>query len=112
MSSSGCTSDIRPAIALLALAAVSSWLYSARVSSIVRAAPAATCGRIASARRNPSRQSFLKRSRFFTTTHVRVTSLSAMDADDGTSQLGDALPLAPSDPRWLAVALADLDTIH
>ena len=27
-------------------------------------------------------------------------------------QLGDALPLIASDPRWLAIALADLDTIH
>ena len=26
--------------------------------------------------------------------------------------LGDALPLVPSDPRWLAVALGDLDAIH
>ncbi len=27
-------------------------------------------------------------------------------------QLGDALPLAPTDPRWLAVALADLEAVH
>ena len=27
-------------------------------------------------------------------------------------QLGDALPLVPSDPRWLAVALGDLDAVH
>ena len=27
-------------------------------------------------------------------------------------QLGDALPLIASDPRWLPIALADLDTIH
>lgn len=26
--------------------------------------------------------------------------------------LGDALPLCASDPRWLAVALADLDAVH
>ena len=26
--------------------------------------------------------------------------------------LGDALPLVPTDPRWLPTALADLDTIH
>ncbi len=26
--------------------------------------------------------------------------------------LGDALPLGPSDPRWLEVALADLDAVH
>ena len=26
--------------------------------------------------------------------------------------LGDALPLLPSDPRWLAVALDDLDAVH
>src|SRR5512138_2659483 len=31
---------------------------------------------------------------------------------DDVAQLGDALPLGPSDPRWLAIALADLDTIH
>src|ERR1051326_9438105 len=27
-------------------------------------------------------------------------------------QLGDALPLAASDPAWLATALADLDSVH
>jgi tRNA-(ms[2]io[6]A)-hydroxylase len=27
-------------------------------------------------------------------------------------QLADALPLVPSDPRWLPVALADLDAVH
>lgn len=27
-------------------------------------------------------------------------------------QLGDALPLVPSDPAWLAAALADLDGVH
>src|SRR5262245_5029509 len=27
-------------------------------------------------------------------------------------QLGDALPLVPSDPRWLEVALDDLDAVH
>jgi tRNA-(ms[2]io[6]A)-hydroxylase len=26
--------------------------------------------------------------------------------------LGEALPLVPTDPRWLAVALADLDAVH
>lgn len=26
--------------------------------------------------------------------------------------LGDALPLGPSDPRWLEVALTDLDAVH
>lgn len=26
--------------------------------------------------------------------------------------LGDALPLVPSDPRWLEVALTDLDAVH
>jgi tRNA 2-(methylsulfanyl)-N6-isopentenyladenosine37 hydroxylase len=31
---------------------------------------------------------------------------------DDVSQLGDALPIAPSDPRWLAIALDDLDAIH
>jgi tRNA 2-(methylsulfanyl)-N6-isopentenyladenosine37 hydroxylase len=33
-------------------------------------------------------------------------------SDDDVPMLGDALPLAPSDPRWLAVALGDLDAIH
>jgi tRNA 2-(methylsulfanyl)-N6-isopentenyladenosine37 hydroxylase len=33
--------------------------------------------------------------------------------DDQTiPQLGDALPLVASDPRWLEVALADLETVH
>ena len=27
-------------------------------------------------------------------------------------QLGDALPLVPTDPRWLEVALVDLDAVH
>ena len=27
-------------------------------------------------------------------------------------QLGDALPLVPTGPRWLAIALADLDAVH
>ncbi|MEO8554814.1 MAG: tRNA isopentenyl-2-thiomethyl-A-37 hydroxylase MiaE, partial [Kofleriaceae bacterium] len=27
-------------------------------------------------------------------------------------QLGAALPLVPSDPRWLPVALGDLDAVH
>jgi tRNA 2-(methylsulfanyl)-N6-isopentenyladenosine37 hydroxylase len=31
---------------------------------------------------------------------------------DEPPQLGDALPLVASDPRWLAVALGDLDAIH
>jgi tRNA-(ms[2]io[6]A)-hydroxylase len=31
---------------------------------------------------------------------------------EAVPQLGDALPLVPSDPSWLAVALADLDAIH
>jgi tRNA-(ms[2]io[6]A)-hydroxylase len=26
--------------------------------------------------------------------------------------LGDALPLVPSDPQWIAVALSDLDAVH
>ena len=32
--------------------------------------------------------------------------------DDDVPSLGDALPLVPSDARWLDVALADLDAIH
>lgn len=31
---------------------------------------------------------------------------------DDVPQLGDALPLVPSDPRWLAIALDDLDAVH
>lgn len=31
---------------------------------------------------------------------------------DAVPKLGDALALVPSDPRWLATALADLDAIH
>jgi tRNA 2-(methylsulfanyl)-N6-isopentenyladenosine37 hydroxylase len=31
---------------------------------------------------------------------------------DEIPALGDALPLAASDPRWLEVALADLDAVH
>src|ERR1043165_8217095 len=31
---------------------------------------------------------------------------------DDVPQLGDALALVPSDPRWLAVALGDLDSVH
>jgi tRNA-(ms[2]io[6]A)-hydroxylase len=32
--------------------------------------------------------------------------------DVAPPSLGDALPLVPTDPRWLEVALADLDAIH
>jgi hypothetical protein len=32
--------------------------------------------------------------------------------DGDIPHLGDALPLVPSDPRWLEVALADLDAVH
>ena len=38
--------------------------------------------------------------------------MTVMDADAAPPALGDALPLAASDPRWLGVALADLDAIH
>jgi tRNA-(ms[2]io[6]A)-hydroxylase len=31
---------------------------------------------------------------------------------ENVPQLGDALPLVPSDPRWLEVALSDLDAVH
>ena len=31
---------------------------------------------------------------------------------DNVPQLADALPLVPSDPAWLAVALGDLDSVH
>jgi tRNA-(ms[2]io[6]A)-hydroxylase len=33
-------------------------------------------------------------------------------ADIAIPQLGEALPLVPSDPRWLEVALSDLETVH
>lgn len=32
--------------------------------------------------------------------------------EDDIPQLGDALPLVASDPRWLAAALGDLDAVH
>ncbi len=31
---------------------------------------------------------------------------------DEVPELGDALPLVPTDPRWLPIALADLDAVH
>ena len=31
---------------------------------------------------------------------------------DDVPPLGDALPLVATDPRWLEVALADLDAVH
>ena len=31
---------------------------------------------------------------------------------DDVPQLGDALPLVATDPRWLAIALADTDSVH
>jgi tRNA 2-(methylsulfanyl)-N6-isopentenyladenosine37 hydroxylase len=31
---------------------------------------------------------------------------------DNVPQLGDALPLVATDPAWLAIALADLDSVH
>lgn len=31
---------------------------------------------------------------------------------DEVPELGEALPLAPTDPRWLPIALADLDAVH
>jgi len=36
----------------------------------------------------------------------------ASPLDSTIPNLGDALPLVASDPRWLEVALADLDTVH
>ena len=46
-----------------------------------------------------------------------VSFFTAVDGTSFTSwtsvpQLGDALPLVPSDPRWIEVALADLDAVH
>jgi tRNA-(ms[2]io[6]A)-hydroxylase len=42
---------------------------------------------------------------------------SFFTADDGTqlwviSQLGDALPLVPTGPQWIEVAMSDLDAVH
>ena len=31
---------------------------------------------------------------------------------DDVPHLGDALPLVPSDPRWIEVAMSDLDAVH
>lgn len=31
---------------------------------------------------------------------------------DEVPELGDALPLVPTDPRWLTIALDDLDAVH
>jgi tRNA-(ms[2]io[6]A)-hydroxylase len=31
---------------------------------------------------------------------------------DDVPQLGDALPLVPSDPRWIDIAMSDLDAVH
>jgi tRNA-(ms[2]io[6]A)-hydroxylase len=31
---------------------------------------------------------------------------------ENVPQLGDALPLVPSDPRWIEVAMSDLDAVH
>jgi tRNA-(ms[2]io[6]A)-hydroxylase len=31
---------------------------------------------------------------------------------ENVPRLGDALPLVPSDPRWIEVALSDLDAVH
>ena len=31
---------------------------------------------------------------------------------DDVPLLGDTLPLVPTDPAWLAVALGDLDSVH
>jgi tRNA-(ms[2]io[6]A)-hydroxylase len=34
------------------------------------------------------------------------------ESPDAPPPLGDALPLVASDPRWLTIALADLDAVH
>ena len=36
----------------------------------------------------------------------------SVDAPPSLPSLGDALPLVPTGPRWLEVALADLDAVH
>ncbi len=35
-----------------------------------------------------------------------------MDETDVVPELGAAMPLVPTDPRWLPIALADLDAVH
>jgi tRNA-(ms[2]io[6]A)-hydroxylase len=35
-----------------------------------------------------------------------------MDDAPDIPELGDALPLVPTDPRWLPIALGDLDAVH
>jgi tRNA-(ms[2]io[6]A)-hydroxylase len=39
-------------------------------------------------------------------------SASPGEPDVAVAQLADALPLVPTDPRWIEVALSDLDTVH
>lgn len=43
---------------------------------------------------------------------VHTDAMSDHVADTAIDQLGDALPLAPTGPRWLEVAMADLDAVH
>jgi tRNA-(ms[2]io[6]A)-hydroxylase len=81
---------------------------------MVRAAWFTICGRSSCARRRPARQSAVKASvalfvSFFTA--VDGTSI-AMDDAAVPPFLGDALPLVATSPSWLAVALADLDSVH
>jgi tRNA 2-(methylsulfanyl)-N6-isopentenyladenosine37 hydroxylase len=50
----------------------------------------------------------VNRSAFFTD----ASDCSIDAVTDVVPQLADALPLVPSDPRWLEVALADLEAVH
>jgi tRNA-(ms[2]io[6]A)-hydroxylase len=84
------------------------------VPSTVRVLAAMIAGLSSSARRSPARHSALNVSAaFFDSFFTRGDGTSRTIVDDAAlPNLGDALPLQPSDARWLAVALGDLDAIH
>jgi tRNA-(ms[2]io[6]A)-hydroxylase len=67
------------------------------------------CGRSSSAWRSPERHSVLNRSVFFFATRSKWYINYVIDE---VPQLGEALPLVPTDARWLPVALGDLDAVH
>ena len=49
---------------------------------------------------------------FFNSFFTAADGTSFRVIDEVPPALGDALPLAPTDPRWIGIALADLDAIH